>query len=69
MKWIQLSISLDDELRMKKIIIDINTTDQPSDSKLIKNISIAMLKSIKLNKDDLAIQDLLSELGIERSKK
>jgi len=67
MKYIQLGIELDDELVMKSVEIQHNDTEMPNDSKLLKATSVAMLKSIIQSSDSLAVQDLLHELGIDRS--
>ena len=57
---------MDDKLSLTSLTIDANTTELPSDSKLVKNIAIALLKSIAVNKEDLGIQDLLTELNITK---
>lgn len=68
MKWLQFSFNLTDDLAIKDVVIDWNDTGLPSDSKLIKMVAIALLKSIKLNEDTLAVQDLLNELDIKVMK-
>lgn len=68
MKTIQLTFSLSgDNLGLKSIIWNTNTTDLPSDSSTLEALAITILKSIRLNSDDLVIQDLLNELNIKRS--
>lgn len=69
MRFIQLTVTMDDEYVLKYVSVDLNTTDLPSDSKLVKQIAIAILKSLKLNKDDIMIQDLLNELNIKKQPK
>lgn len=66
--YIQLGIHLTKDLGLNMVTVDHNTTSLPSDSVLIKKLSFALLKSISLNKDDLALQDLLNELNIEKQK-
>ncbi len=65
--YIQLGISLTDELGIKSIAISYNSTELENDSKLIEKLAFTILKSLKLNKESVAVQDLLNELGIERS--
>lgn len=68
MKYIQLGIHLTDELGIKSVTIDHNDTSLPSDSDLIKRVSMTVLKSLILNKEDVIVQDLINELGIEIEK-
>jgi len=65
--YIQLGVHLNEGLVIKAVTIDENTTDIPSDSKLIKRVAFNLLKSIQLNKEDLMLQDLLNELDINLS--
>jgi len=65
---IQLSFTLTKELGLKSIIIDCNTTNMPSDSELVKKLAFTVLKSIQLNKEDILVQDLLNEIGINITK-
>lgn len=67
MKWIQLSLHLTDDLGIKNVVIDYNDTGLESNSELVRLIAVTLLKSLKLNKDTLAVQDLLNELGIKTS--
>lgn len=67
MKYIQLGINLTDDLGIRSVVVGINTTDLPSDSHLIEIVAFTLLKSLSLNKDSVMVQDLLNELGIERS--
>jgi hypothetical protein len=64
--YIQLGVKLNDNLGLTHVTVDINTTDLPSDSKLVKEVAIALLKALKSNKDSVQVQDLLNELGIAR---
>ena len=64
MKYIQLGIHLTDDLGIKAITIDHNESGLNSDSELIKRLSIAMLKGLVINKESVAIQDLLNEVNI-----
>lgn len=68
MKHVQLSIGLTDELKLKTISININTTGLAPDSKLIKSICMAILLSYERESDSIATQDLLNELNIKTSK-
>ena len=67
MKYINLGITLTDELGIKSVVIYANDTELESDSGLIKLLAYALLKSMVLNKDDLELQDLLSKYGISKS--
>lgn len=67
MKTINLSLILNERLGLKSVTINYNDTDLPSDSELIRKVSITLLKSLSLNKDTIIVQDLLNELGIERA--
>lgn len=64
--YIQFGIHLNDELGIKAVTIDHNTTDLPSDSQLIKQVAMGLLKSLVRNKEDVTIQDLLNSLDISR---
>lgn len=69
MKYIQLGLHLtDDDLGLKKVTIDHNDTDLESNSKLLELVAFAIIKSLRLNKESLMVQDLLSELGIDMPK-
>jgi hypothetical protein len=68
MKSINLQIWLTDNLGIKSVVIGDNTTGLPSDSNLIKEVGIALLQSISLNKESIQIQDLLNELNITREE-
>lgn len=63
---IQLTFRLTETLGMKSVTVDLNTTDLPSDSELIKKLAFTILKSLSLNKEDIAVQNLLNELGIPK---
>lgn len=67
MKLISLDIVLSDELGIKGVTISYNDTGLPNDSKLIEIVAFTLLKSLNLNKESVAVQDLLNELGIERT--
>jgi len=64
MKYIDLVIILDDNLAIKSVTIDMNDTGLPSDSSLIKMVSVALLKSMQMNKESVGVQDILNELNI-----
>lgn len=68
MKHIKLTILFDNDLAMKSVIIDSNDTGIPESSDLLVKIAVCMLTSIKANKEDIAIQDLLRGTGIIRKK-
>lgn len=68
MAIIQLMLNLTDDLRIKNIIYEYNDTNLPSNSETLGNIAVAILRSLKLNKDSLVVQDLLIELNIDLSK-
>lgn len=62
-KWKHIQ-HLNDDLGLEAASFEHNTTDLQSDSELLKLIGIALLKAVKVNKDDLVIQDLLNELDM-----
>lgn len=62
---ITLSLNLNSELGLTSVIIGTNTTSLPNDSELLKKVSIAILRALDLNKEDILVQDLLSELNNE----
>lgn len=66
---ISLSIILTSDLGIKSIVFNHNDTKLESDSVLLRNIAIAILKAIAINKDDVEIQDLLNSANITFSKK
>ncbi len=68
MKHVQLTLHMTDELALKSVSIDFNSTHFPNDSKLVKLACLTLLKSLHLNKDSVLVQDLLYELGIETQK-
>ena len=68
MKYIQLGITLNDDLAIKSAIIYHNDTGLEDDYKLIELVSIALLKSVILNKEDLELRDILKECGISLIK-
>lgn len=63
--YIEFGVNLNNELGIKSLIINQNTTELPNNSELIKLVAIGLLKAVKLNEDSLAVQDLMSELGIK----
>ena len=65
MKIVTLTFAIKDDC-IKNIVIDINETDMPNDSNLIKNICWTAVKSLLKDKEDVAIQDLLNELNIKK---
>lgn len=66
MKYIEIGIHVTDDLGIKAATINHNDTDLPSDYTLLRNVSIALLRSIAMNTDDLRLQALLEELNIKR---
>ncbi|GEM_PF-5796666 len=66
--YIQLGIHLNEELGLKSVTIDHNTTGLPNDSELLKRVAMTILKAIVLNKESVAVQDLLNELDIRIDK-
>jgi hypothetical protein len=69
MPYIQLGIFLNDRLGITSVRIDHNDTGLNDDSNLIETVALTLLKSLSLNKESVQVQDLLNELGIERSKR
>lgn len=67
MYLIQLSFQFNDNLVLKSVEIDYNDTGLENNSGTLKRVAITLLKAIEINKDSVAVQDLLSELGIKRS--
>jgi hypothetical protein len=65
MNTIQLSFSIGDEYRLKSVSFVYNDTDLPDDSTTLKNLAVALLKSLKINQDSVMVQDLLNELDIK----
>ena len=66
MKHIQLRFVIGNDYSLKSVIFDYNDSGLPSDSALLKNLAMAMLKSLVKNKESIAVQDLLNELDIEK---
>lgn len=66
MHIIQLTAELSDDLKLKSVTIDINTTELKNDSELVRQISWTILKSLVANKEDIQIQDMLNDLNIKR---
>ena len=66
MHFIQLGITLHQDLVLKSISIDFNSTDLPNNSKLLEILACSILRELKNSKDSLLVQDLLNELNIER---
>lgn len=67
MPYIQIGLSLNPELGLKSVSINFNDTGLPDDSELIKKIAIVLLTAISMNSESVKVQDLLNELGIQRS--
>lgn len=63
--YIEFGVNLNNELGIKSLLINQNTTELPNNSELIKLVAIGLLKAVELNEDSLAVQDLMSELGIK----
>ena len=61
MKIIQITFNLTDELGIKSIVIDQNDTGLPNNTDTIENLAFALYKVIKVNRQDLQIQDILHE--------
>lgn len=68
MRIVTLTFAINDKNCIKDIVIDINETDMPNDSNLIKTICWTAVKAIHNDKEDIAIQDLLNELGIKKQE-
>lgn len=68
MAYIQLGLFFNDKLGLKSVRIDHNDTGLPDDSKLLERVAFTLLKAIRINEDSVKVQDLLNELGIERSE-
>jgi hypothetical protein len=66
--YIQIGLHLDDEGNLKSVDIQHNDTDVRSDSGLLKRIAVGLLAAIDANKEDIEVQDLLFESGIELGK-
>ena len=66
--YIQLGISLNDALGIKEVAILWNDTELKSDSELIKTIAFTIIKALKLNEEDVMIQDMLNDLDISKPK-
>ncbi len=69
MRAINLTLHLSDELGIKSIDINYNDTNLPSNSELLFNIAMTLLKSLHLNEDSVKVQDLLQELNIKVADK
>jgi hypothetical protein len=65
MKIVKLTFELNDELCLKSVVIDWNETGLKNDSKLIRGIAIAIIKSIASDPTGVELQDLYNELGIK----
>lgn len=68
MKNIIIHLEVTDSLGLKSVTITKNETEIPSTSRFLKSIAKAILKALKEDKADIAVQDLLNELGIRREK-
>jgi hypothetical protein len=68
MAYIQLGLFFNDKLGLKSVRIEHNDTGLPDDSKLLERVAFTLLKAIRINEDSVKVQDLLNELGIERSE-
>lgn len=62
--YIQLGLHLTEDLGLKSVTIDQNTTELESDSVLLKNVAVCILKAISLNSKDISLQDLLNRNDI-----
>jgi hypothetical protein len=62
--YIQIGIFLNEYLGIKKVSIDYNDTGHPSNSELLKAVSVGLLKSIAMNNEDVQVQDLLNEINM-----
>jgi hypothetical protein len=63
-KYIQLTFIIGEGLKLKSIMFDDNETELPSDSATLKALCTAMLKGLADNESDVAVWDLLNQLGI-----
>ena len=68
MKHITLTFNIDDNMGLRSVTYDYNDTSLPNDSNMLEMIAVALLKSVRDNKDTLIVQDLFNELGIDVSK-
>lgn len=66
MKSVQLTFVIRDDNALHSVVFDNNDTGIPSDSNLLRNLAITLLKSIALNKEDCEIQDVLNQYDIKR---
>lgn len=69
MKKIVLDFYFNERLSLKKVLIDKNETELPSDSDLLEAIARCLLKSIEKNRDSLRLQDLINDIdgiGLEK---
>lgn len=63
--YIQIGVHMDEKFGIRSVTIDENTTHLVSDSQLIKNLCVAILKAISLNNDDVMVQDLLNSIDLD----
>lgn len=66
MKSIDLQLFFNDDLGLKSVSIGYNDTGLNDDSELLRKVAVVLLKSLHSNSDDVAVQDLLNELGIKK---
>lgn len=64
---IQLMFDIKADFCLKSVTFEYNDTGLPDNSDTLKNLAIAILKSIKVNQDSIGVQDLLNELNIKTS--
>lgn len=62
---IQLMFDIKDDMGLKSITFQYNDTPLPENSETLKSLAITILKSLKLNRDSVMVQDLLNELDIK----
>ena len=63
--YITISVGLTKEGGVAEILLDENTTARKNDSKLIRDVADAIIRTLDKNKEDVAVQDLLQDLKID----
>jgi len=63
--YITISVGLTKEGGVAEILLDENTTARKNDSKLIRDVAEAIIRTLDANKEDVAVQDLLQDLKID----
>ena len=65
MNLIQLNFNISDDGGLKSITFSYNDTELPDNSTTLKLLAESVLASLKLNHDDIIVQDLLNDLDIK----